>query len=166
MTAALFSRGKASRAAAAACAVTLGLVALTACDKPTPVATVTVGSDSETSEATKGCYTEGKRLDDKTVDKCLDKKPGETITVHAGEKVRVGVDPEIADSGWILLSGRNQVSDTSTDTYRTFDGESLFQARNEMGQVQTQEEIVLTIVELPAQGQPKGMWQYKLKLKS
>ncbi|MBH5336379.1 hypothetical protein IHE55_16980 [Streptomyces pactum] len=166
MTAALFSRGKASRAAAAACAVTLGLIALTACDKPTPVATVTVGSHSETSEATKGCYTEGKRLDDKTVDKCLDKKPSETITVHAGEKIRIGVDPEIADSGWILLSGRNQISDASTDTYRTFDHEDLFQVRNQMGQLEQRDEIVLSIVELPKQGAPKGMWQYQLKLKS
>ncbi|MFH8368678.1 hypothetical protein [Streptomyces sp. NPDC018031] len=166
MTVALFSRGKASRAAAAACAVTLGLVALTACDKPTPVATVTVGSHSEVSEATKGCYDED-GISKKDINTCLNKETGETLTVHPGERVRIGVDPKIAEDGWVVVTGPEPVmNDESTETYRSFDGEKLFETRNQMGQTEIRDEVTLAVVQLGEKdtAPPVGMWHFKLKL--
>ncbi|KUJ69813.1 hypothetical protein ACZ90_08430 [Streptomyces albus subsp. albus] len=164
MTAALFSRGKASRAAAAACAVTLGLVALTACDKPTPLATVTVGSSTKTAEATKGCWGDGDTLPESTIKDCLNKDTGKTLTVHAGQKVRIGVDPEIAEDGWFAATSTPLMNKPSKDTYRTFDGETLFQRKNQMGQTEVVNEVNLAIVQLGEKDGVKGVWHFKLKL--
>ncbi|WP_431043719.1 hypothetical protein ACQUSR_18750 [Streptomyces sp. P1-3] len=171
MTAALISRGKGRRAAVAAGAVTLGLLGLTACDKPTPIATVTVGSHSESSEATKGCHGDGKELSQKDIRTCLNKETGETISVESGEKVRIGVDPEIADSGWVLIAAGPVMNEPSKSTYRTFDGDALFEQKNEMGQpLPPKDEITIAIVELgKGKGSNQGvkaMWHFKLKRES
>lgn len=93
MTAALFSRGKGRRAATAACAVSLGLVALSACDKPTPLATVTVGSETVTAEASDGCYGDGKDLSSAKFKACLSAKPDKTIKVTPGTRCGSGWTP-------------------------------------------------------------------------
>ncbi|WFB08861.1 hypothetical protein LRS74_18795 [Streptomyces sp. LX-29] len=165
MTAALFSRGKGRRAAAAVGAVTLGLVALTACDKPTPLATVTVGSTSKTTEATKGCYTDGKALEEEKWRACLNREGTRTLTVHSGEKVRVGVDPEIAESGWTLVAGGRVVVDDTKATYRSFDSDLLFVRQDETGQLIPLKEVTLTVVEAGESG-PKGLWHFNLKQES
>ncbi|MFC0600039.1 hypothetical protein [Streptomyces palmae] len=167
MTAALFSRGKASRAAAAACAVTLGLVALTACDKPTPLATVTVGSTTKTAEATKGCFDEDKKLSQSKLKECLNKDTGKTIKVQPGQRVGIGVDPKIAEYGWIAATASSPLmGKPSKETYRSFDGESLFVQKNPLGQAETVPEVNLAVVQIDENGGAKGVWHFKLKLES
>ena len=53
----LHSRSRRRRVVAAAGAVSAGLLVLSACDKPSPIATITVGTNSVNSEAT--CYNDG-----------------------------------------------------------------------------------------------------------
>lgn len=168
MTVALFSRGargKGRRAAAATGAVFLGLVALTACDKPTPMATVTVGSGSVHTEATDGCYDDGKALAKKASDACFNKKAHKTISVEPGEKVRIGVDPKIADSGWALIAGSPMMSGPSKSTYRSFDSDALFEQKDpQTGQVVgSSKKVTLVIVEFGKSGTAKGMWHVNLK---
>ncbi|UQA93594.1 hypothetical protein [Streptomyces halobius] len=167
MTAALISWGKGRRAAAAIGAVSLGLITLSACEKPTPLATVTAGSTTVTSEVTPGCDGEGKVLDKKTIESCLSKKGGKTITVSPGEKVRIGVEPEVAKSGWIVIGGGPVMREPSKETYRSFDAEALFAMQNpQTGQTSYTKEVTLQIAELGGDaGGPKAMWHFTLKQK-
>jgi hypothetical protein len=88
------------RAVAVAGAVSAGLLVLSACDKPTPLSTVTVGRSSASSEAT--CGGEGKSLQTADLAKCLKDNDIKSIKVDPDETVRFGVDPEIADKRWTI----------------------------------------------------------------
>ncbi|MEU0336627.1 DUF2771 domain-containing protein [Streptomyces sp. NPDC006193] len=144
------------RAVAAAGAVSAGLLVLSACDKPTPVATVTVGRSSVNSEAL--CYNDGDKLDEKSLKKCV-KKAGDiqSIKVDQDETVRFGVDPEIADEGWILLVNGHQFTDATKKTYRTIPGSAFFNA-----QYGTQGETNTVSVQM-GEKPNKGVWSFKLK---
>ncbi|MEW2292117.1 DUF2771 domain-containing protein [Streptomyces sp. NPDC006743] len=110
------------RRRAVAAAVSAGLLLLTACDKPTPMATITVGDDSVHSEAT--CYNDGKAIKTADLPKCL--KSDKTIKVDPDETVRFGVDPDIADKGWSVLMNGQPLTDTSKKTYTTIPGSVFF----------------------------------------
>ncbi|MEV4329677.1 DUF2771 domain-containing protein [Streptomyces sp. NPDC049597] len=128
MTVAFFS-GKRRRTAAALGAVSAGLLVLSACgDKPTPLATVTVGSDSVHTEAT--CYNDGEALKESEVQKCLTKGTPTKIKFAVDDKVRLGVDPEIADNGWTLLFGVQPVEqEPYKKSYRTIPGNAFFSSQ-------------------------------------
>ncbi|WP_086723928.1 DUF2771 domain-containing protein [Streptomyces carpinensis] len=113
------------RAVAAAGAVSAGLLALSACSKPTPIATITVGGDSVHSEAT--CYNDGNPVKTADLPKCL--KSDNTIKVDPDDTVRFGVDPDIADKGWTILMNGQPLTDSSKKTYRTIPGSVFFNAQ-------------------------------------
>jgi hypothetical protein len=115
------------RAVAAAGAVTAGLLLLSACDEPTPIATITVGSDSVSSEAT--CGGEGDTLSADEITKCLKDKDAKSITVDQDETVRFGVDPDLADKHWTILMNGQQLVEDSDKTYRTVPGSVFFNAQ-------------------------------------
>ncbi|WP_432249045.1 DUF2771 domain-containing protein [Streptomyces sanyensis] len=124
MTVAFFS-GKRRRAAAALGAVSAGLLVLSACDKPTPLVTVTVGTESVHAEAT--CYNDGEAIKESEVQKCLTEGTPTKISFGLDDKVRIGVDPEIADNGWTLLFGAQPVEqEPYKKTYRTIPGNAFF----------------------------------------
>jgi hypothetical protein len=144
------------RAVAAAGAVSAGLLLLTACEKPTPVATVTVGDSSVNSEAL--CYNDGNSLDAKSLAQCV-KNVGKTesIKVDPDETVRVGVDPKIADAGWVLLVNGQQFTNVSNKTYTTVPGNAFFnQQYGTQGDTNT---LTIRMGEKANQ----GMWSFKLK---
>ncbi|MFE0201307.1 DUF2771 domain-containing protein, partial [[Kitasatospora] papulosa] len=87
-----FLSGKRRRAAAALGAVSAGLLVLSACDKPTPLATVTVGTTSVHTEA--ACYNDGRAIKESQIQDCLNEKAEKSITVAPDDKIRFGVDPE------------------------------------------------------------------------
>ncbi|GAA0933177.1 DUF2771 domain-containing protein [Streptomyces thermoalcalitolerans] len=113
------------RAVAAAGAVSAGLLALSACEKPTPLATITVGDSSVHAEAT--CYDNGKAIKDSKLLSCL--KSDTSIKVDPDETVRFGVDPAIADKGWTILMNGQPLTDSSTKTYRAIPGSVFFNAQ-------------------------------------
>ncbi|MEW1656951.1 MULTISPECIES: hypothetical protein [unclassified Streptomyces] len=167
MTAALISRGKGRRAAALG-AVTLGLLTLSACQQPTALATVTVGTTTVTAEVTPGCDGDGKSLDQKTLKECISKKGGDTLTVRPGEKVRVGVDPEVAKAGWFVIGAQPLMRAPSTETYRTFDADDLFKQTNPAtGQTGSLDEVTLLVAQAGknAGEGPVAMWHVNLKQK-
>ncbi|MDJ0345189.1 hypothetical protein QMK19_33730 [Streptomyces sp. H10-C2] len=156
------------RAAAALGAVSLGLVALTACEKPTPLATVTVGTKTVTTEATAKCYAKGKKLPSAIFIACLGATPEHTLKIKPGEKVRVGVDPSIGDKGWLIASGVSQKTDVlKGETYWTIsESAGLFTAHDP----QTGSSIPLKNATLNIVGSPDataenafGVWQFKLE---
>ncbi|MEU7135531.1 DUF2771 domain-containing protein [Streptomyces sp. NPDC046261] len=156
MTAAIF-RGKRRRAAAAVGAVTFGLVALSACDKPTPLATVTVGSTTVTSEA--ACYNDGEALANEKVLACLKEGSGKTVKASMEDKVRFGVDPKIADEGWTLfINGQPAEQEPNTKTYRTIPASAFFSA----GQGAAVKKTQISIVEASS-GKALGIWNFTLE---
>ncbi|MDF3300464.1 DUF2771 domain-containing protein [Streptomyces tropicalis] len=115
------------RAVAAAGAVTAGLLALSACQKPTPLSTITVGRSTVSSEAT--CYNDGNALKAADLAKCLKGTGIKSIKVDPDDTVRFGVDPKIADKGWTILMNGQPLTDSSTKTYRTIPGSVFFNAQ-------------------------------------
>ncbi|MCK7627743.1 hypothetical protein MUU72_32400 [Streptomyces sp. RS10V-4] len=167
MTAALISRGKGRRAAAALGAVSLGLLTLSACQQPTSLATVTVGSQTATAEVTPGCDGNGTSLSQAELKSCISKKGTETLTVHSGEKIRVGVDPKVAKAGWFAV-GATPFMQPTTQTYRSFSVDDLFKQTNPVsGQSGYVSEVTLLIAEAGKEtGQgPQALWHVNLKLK-
>ncbi|MFI9341374.1 DUF2771 domain-containing protein [Streptomyces sp. NPDC052773] len=144
------------RAVAAAGAVSAGLLVLTACDKPTPVATITVGSSSVNDEAI--CYNDGDKLDEKSLAKCAENtKDVKSIEVEQGETVRFGVDPEIAENGWVVLVNGRQFTEVTKNTYTTLPSNAFFNAQyGSQGATNT-----VSIQE--GQKGVKGVWTFKVE---
>ncbi|MEN3585472.1 DUF2771 domain-containing protein [Streptomyces sp. ZYX-F-203] len=115
------------RTLAAAGAASAGLLLLSACDKPTPMATVTVGSSSVSSEAT--CGGRGAALSEEEINDCLQEEDVKSLTVDPDEIVRFGVDQEVADDHWTILMNGQQLVEDSTKTYRTIPGSVFFNAQ-------------------------------------
>ncbi|MFJ6697176.1 DUF2771 domain-containing protein [Streptomyces sp. NPDC091272] len=159
MTVALFS-GKARRTAAALGVVSAGLLVLSACDKPTPRATITVGSDSVNSEA--ACYAHGDEgIGEQETPGCLNKKPTKSVKVSMEDKVRLGVDPEVAENGWtVFINGQPAEQEPFKKTYRSIPGNAFF-STGQQGAAPAKEATV-SIVET---GGKKliGVWSFKLE---
>lgn len=152
---------RSARTATAAGAVTLGLLALSACEKPSPVVTATVNDTSVTTEA--ACYNDGKTIGRGEAQKCLSEKPEETMTVTPGDKVRIGVEPEAGENGWLLfIDGRPALPEPIKKTYYTFPGDAFFQSQDPTGQGAKKKSAQISIVEADG-SQFKGIWHLKLK---
>ncbi|MFD7872662.1 DUF2771 domain-containing protein [Streptomyces sp. NPDC059766] len=145
------------RAVAAAGAVSAGLLALSACEKPTPISTITVGTSSVSSQAEANCYNDGKALDNQALVACLKNTDIKSITVDPDETVRFGVDPEIADNGWTILMNGQPLTDSSTKTYRTIPGSVFFNAQYGASGNST----LVSIKE--GDKDVTGLWSFKLK---
>ncbi|TRV74272.1 DUF2771 domain-containing protein [Streptomyces sp. 130] len=159
MTVAFFS-GKGRRIGVALGAVSAGLLVLSACDKPTPLATVTVGDDSVSSEA--ACYNDGKALKNSEAEKCLNKEAEKSIKVSMTDMVRFGVDPEIADNGWTLfIDGQRGEPEPSKKTYRSITGGAFFSSQSQTGEAAPKNTQV-SIVETKGTS-VIGIWHFKLE---
>ncbi|NGO69243.1 DUF2771 domain-containing protein [Streptomyces boncukensis] len=154
-------RTRTLRTATALGAVSLGLLALSACEKPTPRATATVGSSTISTEAS--CYRDGKTIPQKEARKCLSEKTDKTISVGSGDKLRIGVEPDMAEKGWLVfVNGRPLLPDPMKKTYYSFPGEVFFQQQGAQGQMTTKKSTQISIVEADG-GDFKGVWHIKLK---
>ncbi|MFR9800200.1 DUF2771 domain-containing protein [Streptomyces sp. MS06] len=144
------------RAVAAAGAVSAGLLVLSACDKPTPITTLTVGTDTVHAQAV--CYNDGKELKTAGLTKCL--KANTTLSVDPDKTVRIGVDPEIADNGWTILMNGRPLVDTIKKTYTTIPGSVFFtEAYGATGN-----STIVSIREGDDKG-VTGIWTFKLTKK-
>lgn len=157
MTVAFFS-GKGRRIGVALGAVSAGLLVLSACDKPTPLATVTVGDNSVHTEA--ACYNDGDALKESEIQGCLNKKAEKTVKVAMDDKVRFGVDPEIADNGWTLfINGQQAEQEPYKKTYRTIPGSAFFASQT--GETTTNH-TQISVVETKGK-KLTGVWHFELK---
>ncbi|MEV7284483.1 DUF2771 domain-containing protein [Streptomyces sp. NPDC093252] len=149
------SRVRRRRAVATAGAVSAGLLALSACEKPTPMATITVGTNSVSSEA--NCYNDGKALSTAELTACLRDTDIKTISVDPDETVRFGVDPDIADKGWTILMNGQPLTESSTKTYRTIPGSVFFNAQYGASGNTT------TVSVKEGETENIGLWSFKLE---
>ncbi|NBM16493.1 DUF2771 domain-containing protein [Streptomyces sp. GC420] len=151
--------GKGRRAGAALGAVSAGLLVLSACDKPTPLATVTVGTNSVNAEA--ACYADGDTVPNKKIASCVEKKPDATIKMAQGDTLRLGVEPAIAETGWVLyLNGAPALNEPYKKTYRSFAGIDLFASQTGGPAAKS---VKLSILEVDANGKYKGAWNFKIE---
>ncbi|WP_329316710.1 hypothetical protein [Streptomyces sp. NBC_01262] len=152
------------RRAAVIGAVSLGLVALSACEKPTPLATITVGDKTVTTEAASKCYLDGGKLATAAFAVCLNTaKPTQTIKVGAGDTVRIGVDPKIAKNGWLVAADLSQKTDVLTDkTYWTLDEKDSLFTDSTTGT--SADSVTLNIIETDGKDAKNylGVWKVKL----
>jgi hypothetical protein len=157
MTVAFFS-GRARRVGVSLGAVSVGLLALAACDKPTPLATVTVGTTSVSTGA--ACYNDGNAINTADAAACLNKKPQKTVKVAATDNIHFGVDPTISDHGWTLfINGQQAEPEPFHKTYRTISGNAFFSA-GQTGEVPGS--VQVSIVETKGQSLV-GVWQFELE---
>ncbi len=149
------------RCAAALGAVVVGLSALSACSKPTPLATVTVGDNSVHTQA--ACYRDGNVLTTGAVRTCTGGKTGTTIKIKSFQNFHIGVDTAISDKGWYLFTNGQRVTDVMKDTYRTFGGAQLFQNSATGASAKS---AVLDLVETSdgTTNKVTGVWRFKLEL--
>lgn len=101
----MFSPGRVRRSVRTACALSaagLAVVAVSGCEKPAPVVTLTAGSTSVHSD--KMCNNDGKALDDKGFQKCAENATFTSIDLSSQQTLRFGVDPEIAERGWEVIT--------------------------------------------------------------
>ncbi|HEV7625830.1 MAG TPA: DUF2771 domain-containing protein [Streptomyces sp.] len=142
-------------------AASLGLLALTGCQKPSPLVTATVNSETVTAEA--ACYDEGKTLPGEDAKKCLGEEAEKTVKLGPGDKFRLGVEPDTAESGWLFVVGnRPALSGTVKKTYYTFDGDSLFREQTQDGGTTTRKSVKASVVQMK-DGQFKGIWHFELR---
>jgi hypothetical protein len=155
---------RARRAVPALGVAVLSVVALAGCDKPTPLAQITVGGRTASTEAQ--CYDEGKDIPTGELDACVAKRAGASITVDAGQPVRIGVDPDIADTGWTLfVDGRPVVPRPSKHTYVTYNADQFLNAQSPTGEPVVNDKAKVGIVEIDEKGNYKGAWSFDLKRK-
>ncbi|MCB5178358.1 DUF2771 domain-containing protein [Streptomyces antimicrobicus] len=165
MTAPLFS-GRGRRSVAALGAVSAGLLVLSACDKPTPLATVTVGTSSVSAEAT--CLPEGdaKELSAAQLEKCLspDSKDIKSVDYRSGDTLRLGVEPEIVEGGkkWLAVAGTQSLGELTDNTYQSFRGMNPFATG---GQAEAPSEVPVHIAQFGESGKPIAIWSFNLKRK-
>ncbi|MCY0939283.1 DUF2771 domain-containing protein [Streptomyces sp. H34-S4] len=161
MTAPLFS-GRARRSVAALGAVSAGLLLLSACDKPTPLATVTVGTSSVSTEA---ACSDGKELTAEKVQECFtDVKHAKTVDYGRGDTLRLGVEPDVVEDGkqWQAVLDGQPITEPSSNTYRSFPGADIF-ATGGQGEAPTSKK--LNIVQVSEDGKPLAVWAFNVKLK-
>ncbi|MCX4691830.1 DUF2771 domain-containing protein [Streptomyces sp. NBC_01408] len=162
MTAPLFS-GRARRSVAALGAVSAGLLLLSACgDKPTPLATVTVGTSAVSAES--ACH-DGTELSTDKVQECLTNlKAAKSIEYARGDTLRLGVDPEVVEDGkkWQAVLDGQPITEPSSNTYRSFPGADVFATG---GQGEAPSSKKLAIVQVAEDGKPLAVWSFNLKLK-
>lgn len=123
--------------------------------------TATVNTTTVTTEA--ACYDEGKALPSGEAKKCLGEKAGKSIEVGPGDKLRVGVEPDTAESGWLLVvDGRPAMAGPVKKTYYTFSGDSLLQQQDESGRTTMKKSARVSVAQID-DGDFKGVWHLDLR---
>ncbi|CAM5257197.1 DUF2771 domain-containing protein [Streptomyces xanthochromogenes] len=157
-----FNSGRTRRAGAALAAASAGLLVLSACDKPTPLATVTVGTNSVNTEAS--CRGEdGKPLAESKLTGCLSGvKDAKSIDYAPGSTLRLGVDPKVVENGskWIALLDGSPITEASAQTYRSFPNADVF-ASGQGGAAPKEKKV--SIVQVDKDNKPESVWSFTLK---
>lgn len=147
------------RCAAVCGTAVVALIALSSCDKPTPMATVTVGTSSVSTEA--ACYGNGGTLSARQQKECTSTASGAkrntaVVKLAVDDKAGIGVDKDIADKGWFLAVGGQAVTEVTRKTYLS--GLAIGSL------LKQQKSAVLQVVEgNPAKGTTYGVWNFKLE---
>ena len=135
------------------------LLALTACEKPTPIVTVVSGGESVYTEASTWCFEE------QTPPDCAERKQEtKSLAVRGGETIGIDVGKEVAEGAWLVeLSDpaaqgeqeQPQRSEPQSGHYFSFDAPNL----------PSDAELLLTVRSVDDSGEPSGEWSFRLSPK-
>jgi hypothetical protein len=133
-------------------------LSLSACQKPSPNAHFTLGSDTSSPEAADDCWDDGEPLPLERARDCLAgtvtgrAEDAPAFTTQSGDTFRVGVDPEIADDGWLLfVNGQPYGLDPFTSTYRSFRSTDLYavaQRNQSPNELPVPDELVVNVAQV------------------
>ncbi len=139
--------GRRFRAAAGAGA--LGLVLLVGCDKPAPGVTIVSQGQSVRAEAARYTFNGKARTYS---------RPNVTLSVREGAVLGIDVDKQVADAGWAVKVGDQQVTDVLKDKHHT---------TVTVPPLGTSGAATLVVGEVPRAGQEaSGLWIFTLRRRS
>ncbi|MDT0268149.1 hypothetical protein RM844_17850 [Streptomyces sp. DSM 44915] len=156
MTAIARNRGRrAIRTTLAIGTVSLGVLVLSACEKPSPNAHFTLDSSSKSRETASDCYGHGEPLGAERARDCLVGTENRvTFTSTPGDTFRIGVDAHVAEEGWLLFVNEQLYrAEPFTGTYRSFPSDQLFQMVQQQatpGSPPVAEELRLSVAQIRA----------------
>ncbi|MBB0245849.1 hypothetical protein FNQ90_17480 [Streptomyces alkaliphilus] len=143
---------RALRTTLAVGAVSLGLAGLTACERPTPNAHFTLGASTSSPETASDCFGHDDPLGVQRAQECLEHTDdAPSFTSRRGETFRVGVDPSIAEHGWLLfVNGETRSVDPYTTTFQNFPVDELhaMSQADPFGEEDEDEGITVSVVKL------------------
>jgi hypothetical protein len=139
---------------AAASLAVLALFGLTACEKQSPIVTMTAHGVVVKAYAVKYC-----REGEKDAE-CNSSRDIPVLTVHSGDTLGIDVPRSVADQGWLVTQDKDlpppdQRGPYSNDHYRAIEIPA--------GQVQPGQDLPLYIHRNPEHG--KGVWQFTLRVR-
>jgi hypothetical protein len=141
-----------ARAAALAGALTLAVVGLAGCEKPTPGVTVWSGTSSERVQAQCWAFSSGGTVDATTCLQGAAHVP--SLAVGPQQTVGISVDPVVAAGGWYPTIGTQRLTASPvTSTYYRF----------ALGESDLQQSLDLRVLALSGGQQVRGVWQVTLK---
>lgn len=141
------------RAAALGLALT-ATAALAGCEKPTPLVTVSLGSSSAHSEAT--CYAGSGQLSEDQITACM-AKSGKSVSARAGDRLRIGVDPSIAEHNWVAILNSQPLLEINDRTFQTVVVPAGLQQGTSV------ELIVVESADKNSAAAIKGIWKFQLQ---
>ncbi len=139
------------RHAAVAGAVVLGAFALTGCEKPTPIVTLVNGSNSVSSE--ESC-SKSDLADPVKLEKCA--KDSKVLKVTTGTTLRIGVDKELADSGWQV-----EIGDGKSDVIKDKTFQNIFTVPDDA--FEDEKQIAVAVYKVDKSGDRVGAWAFTLE---
>lgn len=154
------------RTALAAGAAGAALVALTGCERPAPNAHFTLGSHTTSREPVENCHAEhgDGALGAERVQECIENTEDVAVfTAGHGDTLRVGVDPEVAEDGWLLFyNGILYDATPFTSTYQTFEVDELYAAFDERnpnpGALPERQEMRLLVAQVNDEYDRESIW--------
>src|SRR3712207_2544714 len=110
----------------------IALVAVTGCEKPTPLVTVGSGGSTVHREATVYCG-EGENLQQDNCTRSTEEVAQVEVTL--GDPVAVDVDGDLVESGWYIAVGENRTQTLKEHYFRFTPGSGDF---GQQGQIELQ----------------------------
>jgi hypothetical protein len=140
-----------------ACAVG-ALLALTACEKPTPLVTVVSGGASVYTEASTWCF------EDQDPPECSEHEPGTpSLSVRGGETIGIDVDKELAEEGWQIALALASAPEEADQPWGEQDGHYF--SFELPANIPTDSALLLTVLIPGGEGEePRGLWQFRLEV--
>ncbi|UED85734.1 hypothetical protein [Streptomyces profundus] len=143
--------------------VSLGVLVLSGCEKPSPNAHFTLDSSSKTRETARDCHGHGEALGVTRALECLASDEGAvSFSTSPGDTFRIGVDPAVAEDGWVLFVNEQLYRiEPYTGTYQSFPSGDLYQmvrGEPQPGQPPVDEELRLSVAQVRDEYDVAAIW--------
>ncbi|WP_158920757.1 hypothetical protein [Streptomyces sp. NBRC 109706] len=143
--------------------VSLGVLVLSGCEKPSPNAHFTLNSSSKTRETASDCHGHGDALGVSRVLECLGgDEEAVSFSTSPGDTFRIGVDPSVAETGWVVLVNEQLYRiEPYTTTYQTFPSADLYRmvrGEPQPGQPPVDTELRVSVAQVREEYDVDAVW--------